>query len=80
MQSGFLNPGLVQRLIEDVRFGIVFIEYLYSLVAIPIDGLGVAHSNDAIKIHVFFLLLSASGRDGKPFLPHRLPERQYHLR
>ena len=37
VQSGFLNPGLVQRLIQDVSLGIFSIENLDALVAITID-------------------------------------------
>ena len=54
VQTGFFHSGLIECLVEYVGLGVVFVENFYHLVAVAVDGLRVAYSNNFIGFHNCF--------------------------
>ena len=50
-QPGFLHPGDIQGLVEDIGLGVAFVEYLDGEFAVSINGLGSSDSDYLFQFH-----------------------------
>ena len=51
IQSRLFNARLIERFVQDIGFGKVFVEHLIAKVSVAVNGLVVAYRNNSVKLH-----------------------------
>lgn len=56
IESGLLDARLIEGFVEDIGFGVVFVEEFDYVVPVAVHGLGVADGDDFVGFHIPLLI------------------------